>query len=180
MSGLSHIHHLLTNCVGLQQMQWVIGSERAQYAQEARWWIPDADVYEQMITIDTIADIMGHLRGMPDSEVDRKLKEMQLERLRFTFQVHSCHLSIYPTIQYMFSALIRNNSHIAMVVVPWSDGLDDSLHPCCSLGSRSYRETIRSGKWRAQRSLSGHLQECLFLVFSWRLDYRSALAMLAW
>ena len=98
-------------------MQWVIGSERAQYAQEARWWIPDADVYEQMITIDMIADIMGHLRGMPDSEVDRKLKEMQLERLRFTFQVHSCHLSIYPPIQYIFSALIRNISSIAMVVI---------------------------------------------------------------
>lgn len=68
-------------------MQWSIGSERAKYGQEARWWIPDADIREVMISVESIGDIMAHLRGMPDAEIHRKLKEMQSERLRFTFQV---------------------------------------------------------------------------------------------
>lgn len=68
-------------------MKWSIGSERAKFAQEARWWIPDAEVGDIMITVDTVGDIMAHLRGMPDMEINRKLKEMQFERLRMTFQV---------------------------------------------------------------------------------------------
>ena len=72
----------------LQRMEWQIhATERAAYAQEARWWIPDADVGEVLIPVDKISDIMGHLREMPDSEVRRKLMEMETERHRFTFQV---------------------------------------------------------------------------------------------
>ena len=73
-------------CV-LQKMEWNIGAERKD-GDKAQWWIPDADIYKQLITVDSLADIMAHLRGMPDAEINRKLKEMQPERLRFTFQVH--------------------------------------------------------------------------------------------
>lgn len=66
-------------------MQWAIGSERPKIAQEARWWIPDADVHGAVIPVESLGGIMAHLRGMPDTE-DRKLREMQNERLRFTFQ----------------------------------------------------------------------------------------------
>lgn len=72
-------------------MQWSIGSERAEYAQEARWWIPDADVDDDLIPVGTIPEIMGHLRDMPKAEVDRKLTEMQAERLRLTFLVRFSH-----------------------------------------------------------------------------------------
>ena len=68
-------------------MQWSTGSEHAEYAQEARWWIPDADVNDDLIPVGTIREIMGHLRDMPKAEINRKLTEMQAERLRLTFLV---------------------------------------------------------------------------------------------
>lgn len=43
-----------------------------------------------MIPVENVADIMGHLRDMPQSEVKRKLSEMETERHRFTFQVIVC------------------------------------------------------------------------------------------
>lgn len=90
--GLVHVQNVtfLTSAVwgSVQKMEWSIhATQRAAYAQEARWWIPDADIKEVFIPVDTIADIMGHLQNMPESEIKRKLMEMQAERHRFTFQV---------------------------------------------------------------------------------------------
>lgn len=83
-----HSELLLPFCL-LQKMHWQIGSEKKDLSEDgkAQYWIPDADIHEQLITVDTMPDIMAHLRGMPEVEINRKLKEMQSERLRFTFQV---------------------------------------------------------------------------------------------
>ena len=70
----------------MQEMQWSIGSERPKIAQEARWWIPDADVHDVLIPVESVSDIVDHLKSIPEAEVVRKLEEMKEERLRFTFQ----------------------------------------------------------------------------------------------
>ena len=72
----------------VQTMQWEVHpTERALHGQEAQWWIPDADVRDIIITEDSFGKILGHLREMPESEVTRKLAEMNTVRHSFLFQV---------------------------------------------------------------------------------------------
>lgn len=69
-------------------MQWSLeGPQRARWAQEAKWWIPDADISKVVIPVQKLRYVLSHLRGMPQSEISYKLKLMQTERYRFTFQV---------------------------------------------------------------------------------------------
>lgn len=72
----------------MQVMQWSLeGSERARWAQEAKWWIPDANISKTVIPVQKLRHVLSHLRQMPQSEVTRKLRLMEAERFRFTFQV---------------------------------------------------------------------------------------------
>ena len=71
-----------------QEMQWEIHpTERALHGQEAQWWLPDADIKDIVIPVDSFKAILGHLREMPESEVSRKLQEMDHARHSFFFQV---------------------------------------------------------------------------------------------
>lgn len=73
---------------GVQDMRWEVHpTERAMHGQEDQWWLPDADITSTAIQGENFKDLMGHLRGMVEEEVTRKLKDMGAERHRFHFQV---------------------------------------------------------------------------------------------
>lgn len=73
-----------------QDMQWSVHpTERALHGQEAQWWIPDADIKDVIISEESFGAILGHLREMPESEIDRKLGEMNEMRHKFFFQVQT-------------------------------------------------------------------------------------------
>jgi hypothetical protein len=72
----------------LQDMRWEVHpTERAMHGQESQWWLPDADISPVVIPLASFGKLMGHLRNMPRSEMERKLQEMGEERHKFHFQV---------------------------------------------------------------------------------------------
>lgn len=71
-------------------MEWEFHpTERALHGQDAKWWIPDAEVRKVMISVDNFPSILDHLREMPEGEVTRKLSELNELRHRFFFQVRN-------------------------------------------------------------------------------------------
>lgn len=69
-------------------MVWEVHpTERAFHPQDAWFWRPDADIADVAISVSSFESVLGHLRGMPEGEISRKLGEMNVMRRILSFEV---------------------------------------------------------------------------------------------
>ncbi len=67
-------------------MVWEIGDERPFHVSNPWVWIPDTPVNDIMVTIQTVDELMDHLRTIPKEVLDKKLEAVVAEREKFSFQ----------------------------------------------------------------------------------------------
>ena len=60
-------------------------------AQDAQWWLPDADVYDTMVQVPNVTHVVPHLRSIPRDVLVRKLAAVQAARSRFFFRSELTH-----------------------------------------------------------------------------------------
>ena len=59
--------------------------------QDAQWWLPDADVYDAMVEVPNVTQVVPHLRSIPRDVLVRKLAAVQAARSRFFFRSELTH-----------------------------------------------------------------------------------------
>ncbi|KAA6421288.1 MAG: hypothetical protein FRX49_08774 [Trebouxia sp. A1-2] len=69
-----------------EEFQWSLSTtQNVLTPNDAQWWSPDADIYSSLINIDDASEMVAHLRHMPQSAVEAKLKYIGGIRSRFMF-----------------------------------------------------------------------------------------------
>ena len=92
MNRLGSLHEYSRACVTYRSwldddMVWKIPlDERPGHVSNPWVWIPDAPVEDIAVHINTVDDIMEHLRTIPRDILDRKLEGVVTEREKFSFQ----------------------------------------------------------------------------------------------
>lgn len=70
----------------MRLQRWLDPKQKSQHETEGRWWLPDADIEERAIVVNSVEDIIPRLRDFTEEEAAQKLALMAHFRHYFSFE----------------------------------------------------------------------------------------------